>query len=90
MGELAADDTLAESVATTLAESLGLPPSSLDEAASAFTCEAWDSLAQLRLVLALEERFAIRFTIEEIERATSLAEVRRLVAEKVAKRDRRA
>ncbi len=90
MGELAADDILAESVATTLAECLGIAPASLDEATSAFTCEAWDSLAQLRLVLALEERLAIRFTIEEIERATSLAEIKRLVAEKVARRDRRA
>jgi acyl carrier protein len=76
---------LAETVTKALAESLGIEAGRVDDRLSALTCEEWDSLAQLRLVLALEERLAIRFSLAEIEAATSRPAILRLVAAKTGR-----
>lgn len=38
--------------------------------------KAWDSLGHIRLVAALEEAFNVHFSIEQIERMTSVAKIR--------------
>lgn len=43
----------------------------LDETCSQKTCEKWDSMAQLNLVLELEDRFSISLEPEEIGEMTS-------------------
>jgi acyl carrier protein len=58
---------------------LGVPPGRLDPAASPDTVAGWDSLRHLNLVLALEEAFDIRFTVEDVGRMRTLGEVVRLV-----------
>jgi acyl carrier protein len=39
------------------------------------TLEAWDSLGHIRLIAATEEAFDVRFTIDEIEKLTSVARI---------------
>ena len=39
------------------------------------TLQEWDSLGHIRLISATEEEFGVQFTIEEIERLTSAAQL---------------
>ena len=52
---------------------LGVPASSISEDSSPDTIGHWDSLAHMRLMLALEEEFGLRFTDEEIMSMTRVA-----------------
>ena len=55
-----------------LAEALGMPADALPEGASADDIEAWDSLAHMRLVLALEARLGRQLAPETILGITTL------------------
>jgi acyl carrier protein len=58
-------------LAAFVAEALGLTIDSLDR-------ESWDSLAQVELMMALEERYAIRLTTHEmmtLDDLSSIAEI---------------
>ena len=57
-------------------------PFEFSDALSRESLEAWDSLGHIRLIAATEEGFDIRFTIEEIEKLTSVA----LLLERIAAR----
>ncbi len=46
--------------------------------------EAWDSLAQLNLMLALEDEFSIRLTPNDIEKMGTVSAIAQLVAAKLA------
>lgn len=50
---------------------LQIHPGRIDATASSDTIETWDSLQHLNLILALEERFGVQFTLEEAETMTS-------------------
>ncbi len=56
----------------------GAPP----EAASRDTWPAWDSFAHLSLMLALEQRFGVALTDENVARFSSLAALEALFAER--------
>jgi acyl carrier protein len=58
---------------------LRVSPTRLDAAASPDTIESWDSLQHLNLILALEETFDLRFTVEEVGRMRTLGEITALV-----------
>jgi acyl carrier protein len=45
--------------------------------------KVWDSLGHIRLVAALEETFAVAFTIEEIETFTSVGKIAECVSAKL-------
>lgn len=47
------------------------------------TTPNWDSLAHIRLVLAIEEEFNVRFSAEEVGAVQSLAELAALVGQKL-------
>jgi len=64
---------------TVLAESLGLVPSDLPEAASAADMEAWDSMAQLRIVTALEQIRGAPLTPDEILSIRTVADITSLL-----------
>lgn len=49
---------------------------------SAENCESWDSANHLRIILGLEEALSIRFTIAEIESATTRQKLVEIVATK--------
>ena len=53
------------------------------ERSSRDTLPGWDSIAQLNLVLALEQRFDIQFSPEEMMEMLSVELVAMLVAEKL-------
>lgn len=40
---------------------------------------AWDSLAQLEILISVEEEFGIKFTAEEMANATSVGLIRQLI-----------
>jgi acyl carrier protein len=40
------------------------------------TLKAWDSLGHIRLVAAIEEAFDVHFSIEQIEKLTSVAKIK--------------
>ncbi|MBO4918265.1 MAG: acyl carrier protein [Bacteroidales bacterium] len=57
----------------------------IDETCSQRTCEKWDSMAHLNLVLELEDEFGISLEPEEIGIMTSFETVCQMVAKKAEK-----
>ena len=55
----------------------------LDKTCSQKTCEQWDSMAQLNLVLELEDEFGISLEPEEIGVMTDFDAVIKLVTKKI-------
>lgn len=50
---------------------LRIPAHQIDEAVSVDTVSTWDSLQHINLVLALEEEFNVRFSVDDIGLITS-------------------
>lgn len=74
-----------QDLAAVVAEVLGLEPDSVEPELSRQDEDRWDSLAHLRLITAVEERFSVKFTMEEIESIQTLADVDRLIGERAEK-----
>ncbi len=58
--------TLQQRVIDTISQIMCIAASQLGEESSPDTVENWDSLAHMHLILALEEKFSVSFTEEEI------------------------
>jgi acyl carrier protein len=43
----------------------------------------WDSLAQVKLIVGLEEEFGIKFTTEEVTRLKSVGDLKQVVANRM-------
>ena len=56
----------------------------IDETCSQTTCEKWDSMAQLNLVVELESEFDITLEPEEIGEMTSFDDIVRILNRKIA------
>ena len=69
-----------EKILTIMKEVFGVED--LDATCSQKTCEKWDSMAQLNLVLELEDEFGISLEPEEIGEMTSFETVCQMVAKK--------
>ena len=54
----------------------------VDHTCSQATCEKWDSMAQLNLVVELETEFCINIEPEEISELQSFEDIVRIVSEK--------
>ncbi|MDF0494636.1 acyl carrier protein [Bradyrhizobium yuanmingense] len=50
---------------------------------SAADVEEWDSLMQISLVIAVEQKFGVRFRVGEVEAARNLGEFAELIAERM-------
>ena len=61
----------------------GIPASQIHPASSPQSIEAWDSVQHLNLVLALEEKFNIQLSPEEIEEMKDIESIAKLVEAKV-------
>jgi len=61
------------------ADLFGVPAASIDTSSSPQTIENWDSIQHLNLVLAIEERFGVQLSPEEIEQMKSVGETVKLV-----------
>ena len=64
------------------ARALGIAVSSINDESSPATLRRWDSLRHLDVMTAIEDAYSVRFSTAEILRATSVAQVRRLLREK--------
>lgn len=62
------------------ADVLGVDASAVREDASPMTIPAWDSIAHLNLVLAIEGEFSVQFEAEEIPDLTSFIALRERLA----------
>lgn len=78
-------DDLTESVRRILETALGTSTDSAEDPRRE-DYERWDSLMQLELVFMLEERFAVRFTDDEILALSSLSGIASVLRAKQADR----
>ena len=62
---------------------LGVPATRLNAASSPDNVENWDSVQHLNLVLALEERFSLQLSPEEIEQMKTLGDTAKLIESKL-------
>ncbi len=58
---------------------LGLPVNQISAASSPENIEAWDSIQHLNLVLALEEKFQLQLSPEEIEQMKNIGDIATLI-----------
>ena len=56
---------------------------SIDATTSASDIVDWDSLAQIRLLMAMEESFEIQFSLDEVEDLQNVGEIVELILAKV-------
>ncbi len=64
--------TLLERVCATVAATLNLPLAAVGADAAADNIDAWDSLAQVNLMLAIEQTFGIELDVEDFSILTSV------------------
>jgi acyl carrier protein len=64
-----------ERVKAIMADILMLDVAQIGDNASMKTLEQWDSLAQMDIIAALEEEFAVTFEVEEFQTMTNFAEI---------------
>lgn len=73
-------------IRTVLASALGIPDDLVHDDFDRMDSEEWDSLAHVRLTLALEEEFEVRFDDEELSLLSSVEAIARLVQSKAGNR----
>jgi acyl carrier protein len=61
----------------------GVPADKITPTSTPETIETWDSIQHLNLVLALEEKFEVQLSPEEIEQMKSIGDVIKLVEGKL-------
>jgi len=61
----------------------GVPAAQISAASSPQTIENWDSIQHLNLVLAVEEKFGLQLSPEEIEEMKSVGETAKLIESKL-------
>jgi acyl carrier protein len=54
------------------------------DAMSAHDVKGWDSLAQVKLLIGLEEEFGVKFTTHEVTQLNSIANIKEALAKKGA------
>jgi acyl carrier protein len=69
-------------VCAIVARVLKVPPSSVTLASSPDTLAQWDSLHHLHIVLALEEEFAVEFSVDEIGALQSVEAIVEILRER--------
>ena len=71
--------SLLEQVRQVVSDVFVVPMEQVGETSSPDTIAAWDSMQHLNLVLAVEERFQLQFTPEEMEQMRNVREIVALV-----------
>jgi acyl carrier protein len=77
-------EAILNQIATTLADVLDVNSVTLTEAMSAEEVDGWDSIAYVKLVIALEGIYGIRFEPDEIGTPESVGDLVSLVSAKQA------
>lgn len=76
--------TAFEQVRGIASDLFAVPSHEITADSSPETIKTWDSIQHLSLVLALEEKFQIQFSPDEIEQMTSIGTIARLLGSKLA------
>lgn len=74
---------VSEQIRTLASDIFGVPADQITPASTPETIETWDSIQHLNLILALEEKFGLQLSPEEIEQMKSIADVIKLVEGKL-------
>lgn len=61
-----------EEVRHIVADTLNLPLASINESSSAATLDAWDSMAQVNLMMAVEQHFNVELEVEDFMKLNSV------------------
>jgi len=72
-----------EQIRTIASDLFRIAPERINAASTPQSIEAWDSIQHLNIVLALEEKFAVELSPEEMEQMTSVGEIAKLVEAKL-------
>jgi acyl carrier protein len=72
-----------EQIRAMASDLFGVPVEQITAASSPQTLENWDSIQHLNLVLAVEEKFGVQLSPEEIEEMKSVGETAKLVESKL-------
>jgi len=67
--------SVSQQVIEVVADTLNLPAESLNESSSAENLPAWDSLAHVNLMIALEQTFDIQLEVEDFPLLNSVAAI---------------
>lgn len=77
--------SIPENVRRIASDLFGIPADRITDQSSPETIEAWDSTQHLNFVLALEEKFNIQLSPEEMEQMRNIGEVVRLLENRLQK-----
>jgi acyl carrier protein len=83
-GMTATQEDIFAKVKDILADILDVEPEKFELSTSAHDIEEWDSLSHIRLMVAIEKAFKIKFTNSEIENLKNVGELVALVGQKLA------
>jgi acyl carrier protein len=72
-----------EQIRAMASDLFGVPVEQITAASSPQTIENWDSIQHLNLVLAVEEKFGVQLSPEEIEEMKNVGETAKLVESKL-------
>lgn len=72
------------SIAEVFEDVMDIDPDTVTEAATGNDIEEWDSLSHVRLMIAIERRFGLRFSNAEIEAIGKVGDIADLVMAKQA------
>ena len=75
--------TVFDQIRTMTSDLFGVPVDQISAASSAQTLDNWDSIQHLNLVLAVEEKFGLQLSPEEIEQMKSVGDTAKLVESKL-------
>ncbi len=62
----------------------GILNTAADSDSSQETCESWDSLHHINIIVALEEAFDVEFEPEEIAEMTSVVAIEQMINQKLS------
>ena len=74
---------VSDQIRTMASDIFGVPADKITPTSTPETIETWDSIQHLNLVLALEEKFEVQLSPEEIEQMKSIGDVIKLVEGKL-------
>ncbi|MDO8470941.1 MAG: acyl carrier protein [bacterium] len=80
--------TLEKRIRSIMADSLEVDEGIIGDDASVHTIARWDSLQHLRLIMALQEEFSVRFQDIEIPELVSFRAIRDAIMAKLALHDK--
>jgi len=75
--------TVLDQIRTMASDLFGVPVDQISAASSAQTLDNWDSIQHLNLVLAVEEKFGLQLSPEEIEQMKTVGDTAKLVESKL-------